>query len=119
MTELIGESLVLRLTEEGPPIGRASATDLVGEALSADAAVVALPVARLDPDFFRLSTGVAGEIAQKLVNYRLRLAILGDIAAHLDRSPALRDWVRESNRGRELLFVDSWAELEERLRHID
>ena len=113
--EVLGATRVLRLPQAGAQIGRAGASDLVGEALGADATVVAVPVERLDPDFFRLSTGVAGEIAQKLVNYRLRLAIVGDIAAHLERSAPLRDWVRESNRGRELMFLEDWAEMEARL----
>ena len=32
-------------------------------------------------DFFRLSTGLAGEAAQKFVNYHFRLALTGTISA--------------------------------------
>lgn len=76
---------------------------------------MAVPVARLDERFFTLSTGVAGEIQQKLVRYRVRLAVVGDIAARLERSEALRALVRESNRGRDAWFVADRAELDRRL----
>ncbi|MEU1755012.1 DUF4180 domain-containing protein [Micromonospora matsumotoense] len=59
---------------------------------------------------------LAGEVVQKFVNYRLRLAVVGDISGHVTRSTALRDFVVEADRGRQLRFVDTLAELEERLR---
>ncbi|HEY3261104.1 MAG TPA: DUF4180 domain-containing protein [Pseudonocardiaceae bacterium] len=89
--------------------------DLIARALEQRAELVAVPVARLDERFFPLSTGVAGDVMQKFVNYRLRLAIVGDIAAHLGASTALPALVRESNRGRQLWFVADLAELDARL----
>ncbi|MGX7828311.1 GNAT family N-acetyltransferase [Actinokineospora sp. 24-640] len=76
---------------------------------------VALPVGRLTPEFFDLSTRLAGEVLQKLVNYQLGVAIVGDIGEHLARSGALTDFVRESNRGRHVWFVADLAELRRRL----
>lgn len=46
-------------------------------------------------DFFVLSTGIAGEILQKFVNYGFKLAIYGDFAH--ETSAALRNFIRESN----------------------
>lgn len=89
--------------------------DLFGTAWAEDAALVALPVARLHPDFFRLSTGIAGGIAQKFANYRLRLAIIGNISSWSEKSAPLRDFVREANRGQALWFLDDLAALDERL----
>lgn len=112
----VGGLRVLRVDADGPPIrDAAGAMDLIGEALGADAAVVAVPVERLDPAFFQLRSGLAGEVAQKAVNYRRRLAIVGDISAQLEASAPLRDWVRECNRGREVWFVDTWEDLVTRL----
>lgn len=54
-------------------------------------------------DFFVLSTGLAGEALQKLVNYRFKLAIVGDFSQVT--SKALRDFIRESNRGENVFFV--------------
>ncbi|HET9518047.1 MAG TPA: DUF4180 domain-containing protein [Actinoplanes sp.] len=90
------------------------ALDLIGAAFQG-AEVVAVPADRLDDDFFTLSTGVAGEIMQKFVNYRLRLVVVGDISLHLQDSRALRELVEESNRGRQVWFVADLAELDARL----
>ena len=107
---------VLWCAPDGPVFdGASAATELVGAALGR-ADVVAVPVARLPPEFFALCTGVAGEVLQKFVNYRLRLAVVGDIAGHVAASTALRDLVREANRGRQAWFVADAAELEARLR---
>jgi hypothetical protein len=91
------------------------ALDVIGQALHHEAELVAIPSKRFDDAFFMLSTRVAGEIIQKFVNYRLRLAIVGDLSAHLDASSALRDFVAESNRGRQVWFVADLAEVDARL----
>jgi len=118
MAEVVemGAERVLVCNADGPTIdAEARATDLVGEALSAGATMVAIPVARLAPAFFHLHSGLAGAVAQKVVNYRLRLAVVGDISAEVAASAPLRDWVVESNRGGEVLFVVDMAALAGRL----
>jgi hypothetical protein len=60
---------------------------------------VVIPEERLCDDFFRLKTGIPGEIFQKFVRYDLQVAIVGNIARHTDQSPAFRDFVYESNEG--------------------
>ncbi|MET1038041.1 MAG: DUF4180 domain-containing protein [Aeromicrobium sp.] len=92
-----------------------AATELIGEALGLRAGVVVIPAERLTDDFFTLSTGVAGEIAQKFVNYRLKLAIIGDISQRVDDSESLRAWVMESNRGQQLWFDTTFDAFTERL----
>jgi hypothetical protein len=72
---------------------------------------IVVPVERLDPAFFRLASGVAGEVVQKFVNYRRRLVILGDISAYVERSEPFRDWVREANRGHDIRFIADEDEL--------
>ena len=112
----IGGVRVLLLKPEGAPMrGERDAIDLIGDALGEDAAWVAIPPERLGDDFFVLSTRIAGDAIQKFVNYGLRLAIVGDIAHHVAKSTALRDFVYESNRGRHVWFVASLDELEGRL----
>ena len=71
--------------------------------LEADRA--AIHAENLHPDFFNLRSGLAGELLQKLVNYHLKLAIVGDISEHLEKSEALKALVRESNRGKDVRFV--------------
>jgi PadR family transcriptional regulator PadR len=73
----------------------------------AGAETIAIPVERLDEDFFVLRTRVAGEFVQKFVTYGVRLAILGDISKYKNDSKAFHDFVYEANRGRDLWFVAS------------
>ncbi len=118
MAELVvmGAERVLVCDADGPLIdAEARATDLVGEALSVAATMIALPTQRLAPDFFSLRSGLAGAVAQKVVNYRLRLAVIGDIGAQAAASAPLRDWVIESNRRGEVLFMPDLAALAGRL----
>ncbi|MFJ7147360.1 DUF4180 domain-containing protein [Streptomyces sp. NPDC100445] len=107
---------VLHCAPDGPVLdGESAALDLIGDAFGHEAELVAVPVERIAEDFFRLGSGVAGAVVQKFVNYRLRLAVLGDISGHVARSTALRDFVYESNQGRQLWFLADAAELGTRL----
>ncbi len=56
-------------------------------------------------DFFVLSTGLAGEILQKYVNYGGRIAIYGDYSYYV--SKPLKDFIYESNKGKDVFFVAS------------
>lgn len=111
----LGGGPVLVCDRDGAPIaGPQDALDLIGAAFSR-ADTVAVPADRLDERFFTLRTGLAGEIMQKFVNYRVRLVIVGDITAYEAASTALRDLVRESNRGNQIWFVADLDELDTRL----
>lgn len=107
---------VLHLEVEGEPISTPDdASDLVGTAWSHNANLIAVPAERLDPKFFDLRSGIAGEITQKFVNYRLRLAVLGDISEQVEASDALRDFVWESNLGEHIWFVADEEALADKL----
>lgn len=93
-----------------------AAVDLIALSLSHQAKLIAVPVALLPDGFFRLDTRIAGAIVQKFVQYRVPVAFVGDIAAHLAASSALRAYVYETNRGRDVWFVTDEAELADRLR---
>jgi arsenate reductase len=64
-------------------------------------------------DFFDLSSGLASEIIQKLVNYGFRFAVIGDFSGY--KSKALQDFIYENNKGRHFYFV---ADEEEALRKL-
>jgi len=91
------------------------AIDLISAALEHQATMIVIPAERLDDDFFRLKTGVAGALLQKFVNYGIRVAIVGDISNFISESDALRDLVRESNRGSQFWFVVNLDELAQKL----
>ena len=81
-----------------------------------DCQAIAMCKAAITEDFFRLSTGVAGEIAQKFVNFRFCLAIIGDFSEYT--SKPLRNFIYESNRGRHLFFVSDENTAVDRLSAI-
>jgi hypothetical protein len=91
------------------------AVELIGNAFEKRASVILVPAECLDDDFFRLNTRIAGELIQKIVQYRLRLVIVGDISRHLAESTALRAFVLEANRGKDVWFVATREELDDRL----
>ncbi len=64
-------------------------------------------------DFFVLSTGLAGEILQKFINYGGRIAIYGDYT-HYTSKP-LKDFIYESNKGKDIFFVSTKDEAIEML----
>ncbi|MFZ6003484.1 MAG: DUF4180 domain-containing protein [Actinomycetota bacterium] len=107
---------VHRLDAAGPLIADGQgAVDIIGETWGEAADLLVIPVERLAPELFILSTGIAGDVLQKFVDYGCRLAIIGDIDAHLDASSALRDFVRESNSGHHVWFLPDEAALDARL----
>lgn len=101
---------------EGPLLSRVQdALDLIGEARSAGATLVVIPLIRLDPSFFDLGTRLAGEMLQKFATYQVRVAIVGEITAMSETSKSLRDFIREANQGTSVWFVQSREELDARL----
>ena len=56
-------------------------------------------------DFFDLKSRLAGEILQKAINYSVHFGIIGDFSLY--KSKSLRDFIYESNRGRQIIFVES------------
>lgn len=59
-------------------------------------------------DFFVLSTGLAGEILQKYMNYHVKVAVYGDYS-HYTSKP-LKDFIHESNHGKDFFFVPTKEE---------
>ncbi|SCZ03061.1 DUF4180 domain-containing protein [Alkaliphilus peptidifermentans] len=64
-------------------------------------------------DFFNLRTGIAGEILQKFVSYKMKIAIVGDFSAYSSKS--LKDFIYESNKGNDILFVSNVKQAMEKL----
>ena len=103
-------------TPDGPKLdGGLAANDIIGDSYGCHPAVVAIPVERLGADFFTLSNRIAGNVIQKFVNYGVAVAFVGDVSEAVAASNALRDFVRESNRGRHVWFVADMADLAARL----
>ncbi len=67
-------------------------------------------------DFFQLSTRLAGEILQKFINYQVKIAIIGDFSGYT--SKALKDFIYESNCGKDVFFVATREEAVARLTAV-
>ncbi len=63
--------------------------------------------------FFIPSTCLAGDVLQKYINYKMKIAIVGDYSSHT--SKPLKDFMYESNRGKDIFFLSSMEEAIERL----
>ena len=83
------------------------ATDLLGNADYQGASKIIIKETNLDPQFFNLRTGIAGEILQKVSNYRKQLAIVGEFEKY--NSNALNAFIIECNRGNHIFFVPDIA----------
>ena len=79
------------------------ATDLLGNADYLGANKVIISESNLNPQFFDLKTGLAGEILQKISNYHMKLAIIGEFKKY--NSKSLNAFITECNRGNQIFFV--------------
>lgn len=83
-----------------------SALDLIANVrYQTEADTVLLQQSALTRDFFVLSTGLAGEVLQKFINYQMKLAIVGDFSGYT--SKPLHDFIYESNQGKDVFFASS------------
>lgn len=91
-----------------------SALDLMATVrYETDADRMILPKAALAERVFVLSSGLAGDILQKFVNYQFKVAMVGDFSGYT--SKPLRDFIFESNNGKHVFFVSSVEEALEKL----
>lgn len=59
-------------------------------------------------EFFQLSSKLAGEVLQKFINYHMKLAVIGDFSGYTSKS--LKDFIYESNKGKDIFFVSTLEE---------
>lgn len=71
-----------------------------------DCQKIVLKKHNLADDFFVLKTKLAGEVLQKFINYHAKLAIVGEFNA----SGSLADFIYESNKGKDIFFVETEEE---------
>ncbi len=64
-------------------------------------------------EFYWLSTGFAGEVLQKMVNYSKQVAVIGDFSEY--STPSFDAFVIECNRGHSFFFVASLEEAKKKL----
>ncbi|MCI9039163.1 MAG: DUF4180 domain-containing protein [Clostridia bacterium] len=75
---------------------------------------IALNKEAIVEEFFILSKGIAGEILQKFINYQVKFAIYGDFSKYT--SKPLKDFMYESNHGKDIFFVENEEQAIEKLK---
>ncbi|WP_293300214.1 DUF4180 domain-containing protein [Pedobacter sp. UBA4863] len=95
--EIIADALVISKIEDG--------VDLIGNVYYQGYDNVIMHEQNITPEFFDLSTKMAGEILQKFSNYKMRLAIVGNFSNY--QSQSFKDFVYESNKLGQINFVNS------------
>lgn len=64
-------------------------------------------------DFFHLKTRLAGDILQKFINYKVKIAIVGDFSMY--ESKNMKDFIYESNKGKDIFFLPNEIQAIEKL----
>lgn len=100
IAELLAPGVLIRKPDEG--------LDLLGNLYYQQYDSIIIHEKNLNPAFFDLSTGMAGELLQKFSNLNMKLAIVGDFNKY--KSPSLRDFINESNKAGKISFVGTTAE---------
>ncbi len=102
---------------DSPDILIANGSDVLGLIYAHEEDNLILHQRNIVPEFFDLSTGIAGEVVRKLVNVRRRIAVVGNFSG-ID-SKSLRDFIYESNRRGNMFFVASLEEARAKLLSED
>ena len=114
----LGGRTVLVADAQDAPLDLRGLKDLLMEGHGAGASCVVVDTALLEPRFFDLRSGVAGEILQATVTYQLPMAVVGPLPEPAASSSAFAALVRESNRGRHHWFAADLHDLETRLHAV-
>ncbi|MCC8434884.1 DUF4180 domain-containing protein [Brevibacillus sp. M2.1A] len=94
-----------------------SALDLIATVhYQADSERIILNKSLLNESFFDLKTRLAGEILQKFINYRVKVAIVGDFSVYTSKS--LKDFIYESNNGNDIFFLPTEEQAIEKLSQV-
>jgi hypothetical protein len=108
VAELISDNIEIKEMQD--------ALDLMADAGYRGAAGIIINEKNLCPEFFDLSTQIAGDILQKFSNYNMKLAIIGDFTKY--KSKSLHDFIFESNKTGRIFFVNSLSEAKIKLKIV-
>jgi hypothetical protein len=109
-----GGSKIAEVTAEGILINDAEdGLQLLADLYYQDTDKIILHEKNIISDFFDLKSGLAGELLQKFSNYKVYLVIVEAFDAYPGKS--LKDFIYESNKGRQVNFV---ASVEEALKRL-
>lgn len=97
IAEVVSDKIIIKCKEDG--------LELLGNLYYQGFDNIIIHEINITSDFFDLKNGMAGEILQKFSTYRVRLAIVGDFTKYTSKN--LTDFIYESNKGRQIVFVNN------------
>lgn len=101
IAELLSDKLIIKDIQDG--------IDLLGNLYFQGYDKVIIHKQHISPEFFELKNKMAGEILQKFSTYRVRLFIIGNFTDISSKS--LKDFIFESNKGKQVNFLSSVPEV--------
>ncbi|MDF9556825.1 DUF4180 domain-containing protein [Bacillus tropicus] len=78
-----------------------------------DAKHIVIDKSLISESFFDLKTRLAGDILQKFINYRVKIAIVGDFSMYTSES--LKDFIYECNKGKDIFYLATEQQAIEKL----
>lgn len=105
IAEIISDDIIIKNTQD--------ALNLIAELNYHNSNKIIIHEKNIIPDFFNLKSGIAGDMLQKFSTYKVKLAIVGDYSKYSSNS--LKDFIYESNKYRQINFVNSVEEAKEKL----
>ncbi|MGM2751229.1 DUF4180 domain-containing protein [Bacillus cereus group sp. Bce019] len=78
-----------------------------------DAKHIIIHTSLISEDFFDLKTRFAGDILQKFINYKVKIAIVGDFSMYTSKS--LKDFIYECNKGNDIFYLATEQQAIEKL----
>ncbi|PEM53267.1 DUF4180 domain-containing protein [Bacillus wiedmannii] len=78
-----------------------------------DAKHIIINKSLITESFFDLKTRLAGDILQKFINYRVKIAIIGDFSMYTSKS--LKDFIYECNKGKDIFYLATEQQAIEKL----
>lgn len=100
IAEVVSDTIIIFETED--------ALDIMASASYMGSGSIILYEKNINPEFFDLKSGLAGDILQKFSTYGVSLAIIGDFTTYSSKS--LNDFIRESNRYGHVNFTATYEE---------
>ncbi|MBL3821682.1 MULTISPECIES: DUF4180 domain-containing protein [Bacillus cereus group] len=78
-----------------------------------DAKHIIIHKSLISEDFFDLKTRLAGDVLQKFINYKVKIAIIGDFSMYTSKS--LQDFIYECNKGNDIFYLSTEQQAIEKL----
>ncbi|MBE7098270.1 DUF4180 domain-containing protein [Bacillus cereus] len=78
-----------------------------------DAKHIIIDKSLISEKFFDLKTRLAGDILQKFINYRVKIAIIGDFSMYTSKS--LKDFIYECSKGKDIFYLATEQQAIEKL----